>query len=444
MKFPLISDIATTAIVSVDITSSVENALEVMLNENHINLIVIDGREFKILTVMDVLNVKAKGCDIHCPLSKLSLETIPTIEKDKNVLDTLDYLNNSVEYICVINPDKTLYGLVAHSDISSNIDPDTLMDNYRLKDFLKLGRRMKWVGKDEITLSLLKDMTDEDFDNIIIVENMIPVGVLTTKDVMRLIKDKADLELEVHNYMTSPVETISKDASIKEALDFIKSKHFRRVVVVDANKKLTGIISQKELISLTYSKWAMLMKDYQSELTELNQILEGKYKEYEARASTDSLTGLYNRQKFSELYLSSYTSMIQRQNSMSMILLDIDFFKAVNDTYGHNVGDDVLVKLSRILLNTLRNIDIICRWGGEEFIILLPTVDLDNAKALAEKLRVSIAESEIDVVGNISASFGVARVLEGETMEAAVDRADKALYLAKASGRNCVKTELDT
>ena len=136
--------------------------------------------------------------------------------------------------------------------------------------------------------------------------------------------------------------------------------------------------------------------------------------------------------------------MVQRQNSMSIILLDIDFFKAVNDTHGHNIGDKVLVEMSKVLLNTLRNIDIICRWGGEEFLILLPTADLNNAKALAEKLRVSIAESEMDVVGNISASFGVARVLEGETMEASVDRADKALYLAKASGRNCVKTELDT
>lgn len=443
MIFPLVSDIASTTVISVDITSSVFNALDVMLNKNHINIIVIDGEKFRILTVMDILNIKTTGCDLNCKLSQLNLDEVPTIAKEKNVLDTLEYLNNSIEYICALNPDKTLYGVVAHSDISSNIDPDTLMDNYKVKDLLKLGRRMKWVAKDEITSSLLKRMTDGLFDNIIIVEDMIPIGILTTKDVMNLIKNKEDLELEISNYMTCPVETLSKNASIKEALDFINEKHFRRVIVVDENNKLSGVITQKELITLTYSKWALLMKDYQKELTDLNQSLEGKYKEYEERASTDSLTGLYNRHKFSELYISSYTSMVQRKNNMSVILLDIDLFKKVNDTYGHNTGDDVLILIAKILLDTLRDIDIICRWGGEEFLILLPTVNLSGAKILAEKLRISIEKFDIDIVGSVTASFGVSEVVKNESMEDVISRADKALYLAKNDGRNCVKTELD-
>ena len=119
------------------------------------------------------------------------------------------------------------------------------------------------------------------------------------------------------------------------------------------------------------------------------------------------------------------------------------FFKKVNDTYGHNIGDQVLVQVSHTLLKTLRNIDIVCRWGGEEFIALLPTATLDNGIILAEKLRAYIEELEIDIVGHVSASFGVAQIVEGEDMQDVVDRADKALYLAKKSGRNCVKTEKD-
>ncbi|MDB2562773.1 diguanylate cyclase [Sulfurimonas sp.] len=443
MKFPLLGDIASVKVVSVDINSTAEDALAVMLKENHRNVIVLDGNNFHILTIMDVLNLKSEGLGLECKLSELHLSKVPTIAKDKNVLDTLEYLNSSAEYLCVINPDNTLYGLVTHTDISSNIDPDTLMDNYRLKDFLKLGRRMKWIDKNAITSSLLQSMTYGHFDNVVVVEDMVPIGILTTKDVMRLIKTNVDLELSVQNYMTLPVDTIGRDSSIKEALDFIKNKHYRRVIVVDEENKLSGIIAQKELISLTYSKWALLMKDYQEELTELNNMLESKYKEYESRASKDALTGLYNRHKFAELYLSSYTSMTQRNNKMSLILLDIDFFKKVNDTFGHNVGDQVLIQLSHVLLRTLRNIDIICRWGGEEFIILLPTADLKSGQALAEKLRLNVEKMDLETVGGVTSSFGLCEVREGESMEDCVSRADRALYLAKSNGRNCVKTELD-
>ena len=443
MKFPLISDIASTSVIHIDITAPTADALELMLEHNHRNIIVVDRDCFRILTVIDILNTQKKRQSLDMKLSELNLSRVPTITKDRNVLDTIEYLNESIEYICVVNSDGTLYGLVTHTDITSNIDPDTLMDNYRLQDFLKLGRRMKWVRKDAITSDLLEEMVKGLLDNVVIVENMKPIGILTTKDVMNLIKNKSDLEVEVSEYMASPVDTIDKSSSIKEALVFLTTKHYKRVVVVDEHGDLAGIISQKELISLTYSRWAILMKEYQKELSEINSTLENKNREYETLASTDSLTGLYNRYKFSELYLSSYMAMVQRHNEMSIILLDIDFFKRVNDTYGHNAGDQVLIQISHTLLKTLRNIDVVCRWGGEEFIVLLPTASLENASILAEKLRKHIESQEIDIVGSITSSFGVSQVREGEDMQSVIDRADKALYLAKNSGRNCVKTELD-
>ena len=443
MRFPLISDIASTSVSCVDISSSVENALDVMLEHNHRDVVVLDNDDFRILTVIDVLNIQKNSLKLGMKLFELNLPIVPVLNKNKNVLDTLEYLNNSLEYICVVNSDKTLYGLVTHTDITSNIDPDALMDNYRLSDFLKLGRNMKWVKKNIITSVLLQDMINGLVDNAVIVDDMKPIGILTTKDVMHLIRHKSDLEVEVSEYMSKPVDSIHKNSSIREALNFVKQKHYKRVVVVDDEGELAGIITQKELISLSYSKWAILMKEYQKELSDINNILEGKNREYKAIASTDSLTGLYNRYKFSELYISSYKVMTQRDYEISLIMLDIDFFKKVNDNYGHNIGDQVLIQISHALLKVLRNVDIVCRWGGEEFIILLPTASLKTASSIAEKLRVYIQELEIDIVGHISASFGVSLVKEGEDMESVIDRADKALYLAKNSGRNCVKTELD-
>jgi len=443
MNFPLISDIASTNVVSVDIDATIIDAIDEMIKFDHRNVLIKDNDSFYIFTVLDILKIRATSISLETPLRELNLTKLPLIQRNQNVLDTLKYLNDKLEYICVVNRDKSLYGLITHTDITSNIDPDTLMDNFRLEDFLKLGRRVKWVAKEDITLNLLDNMVSGSFDNVIIVEDQKPIGILTTKDVMELIKNKNDLSLSVSHYMSSPVDTICKNTTLKEALEFVRDKNYKRVVVVEEDGKLSGIIAQKELITLTYSRWAILMKEYQSELNEINDMLESKNKEYKVMASTDSLTGLYNRNKFSELYLSSYKSMIQRDGTMSLVMLDIDFFKKVNDTYGHSAGDKVLIQVSHLLLKTLRNIDIVCRWGGEEFVLLLPTASLEQATSLAQKLRECMHKLDIDDIEGISASFGVSEVKAGDEMQEVINRADKALYLAKDSGRNCVKTELD-
>ena len=441
MKFPIVADIATLNVVTVDMDSPISIAISKMLRYEHRNVIVIDENEYYILTVLDILNLEGK--DLEVSLRDLNLKKASTITKDKNVLDTLNYLNEKIEYICVLNEDKSLYGVISHTDITSNMDPDTLMDTYLLDDLLKIGKRMKWVEKNEKTSDLIKDMLTNSFDNVIVVENLKPVGILTTKDIMYLIKNKEDLSLSVSNFMVSPVETINKKASIKEALAFITSKHYKRAIVVNDDGTLNGIIAQKDIISLTYTRWAMIMKEYQEELSNINSKLEHQNKEYELKASTDSLTGLYNRYKFSELYTTSYKAMTQRHNEMSLIMLDIDFFKKVNDEFGHNVGDRVLVQVAHALLKTLRNIDVVARWGGEEFMVLLPAVKLNEAELVAKKLKKNIEELNIEIVGKITASFGVTQVREGDMMDEAVQRADEALYLAKRSGRNCVKSELD-
>ena len=443
MKFPAVGDIATQNVVLVQRDVSIVDAIEKMVEAEHRNVVVQDLDTFYILTVLDVLKLQDENHPLEYTLNEIELKQIPAVDKRMNILDTLEFVNHGIEYLCVLNEDKSLFGLITQTDITSNIDPDSLMENFRLQDFLKLGRHDKWVEKDHSTNDLLQLMMQYSFDSIMILEEKRPIGILTTKDVMQLIKNKSDLSLPVSTYMSSPVDTINHTASIKEALDFLKEKRYKRVVVVDDEGQLSGIVSQKELISLTYSRWAMLMKEYQEELREINHLLANKNKEYEAMASTDALTGLYNRHKFYELYVSTYKTMMQRGNFASIIILDIDHFKSVNDTYGHNVGDKVLIQVAHLLIRTLREVDIVCRWGGEEFILLLPTASLKNAQKLAEKLRVNMKTLKIDTVGAISASFGVAQIKEGDDVESIVERADKALYLAKKSGRDCVKTEKD-
>ena len=439
MKFPIIKDIATTNVVTVSLDTTLTEALNLMYQHNHRNVIVVDNILFYILTASDLLQLKLKGCDFSQQLSDIDLEKIPTINKSENILDTISFFEDSLEYICATNNDGSLFGILTHTDIISHIDPETLMENYRLADLMNMNKHIQKGSKDTPTADILNNMADNHYDCVIITEDEKPVGIITTKDVMELMKKSFDLSLPILNYMATPVETITENSSIKEAIAFMKEKHFKRIVVVNENNHLTGLILQKELISLSYSKWSILMREYSDELSEINNLLEKKNKKYEKMASTDQLTGLYNRYKFTELFVSEYQTMTQRDNDMSLIMIDIDYFKSINDKYGHNVGDRVLIQTSNLLLRHLRNVDIIGRWGGEEFVVLVPTASIDNTIKLANSIREDLSKHDMGDNLKITASFGITKVKKGDQLEDAIKRADDALYEAKNSGRNCVK-----
>ena len=166
------------------------------------------------------------------------------------------------------------------------------------------------------------------------------------------------------------------------------------------------------------------------------KIMEAKL---EKMANTDQLTGAYNRHKLLES-LDYEIKRIQRNKaSLSLVMLDIDHFKWINDTYGHSTGDEVLRELVRIIQDSLRQVDILTRWGGEEFLVLAPDTNKLAAAALAERLRWTVSEHEFPQVGKITVSLGIAEYGGKETADELLSRVDERMYLAKQSGRNRVK-----
>jgi diguanylate cyclase (GGDEF)-like protein len=166
-------------------------------------------------------------------------------------------------------------------------------------------------------------------------------------------------------------------------------------------------------------------------LQELANILEVK-------ATTDALTGLFNRAKFDASLQHELARAERYGNPLSLVVYDVDHFKQVNDVYGHQAGDRVLIQLSDLVSRGIRQTDLLTRWGGEEFFLLLPDSDGPTAARVAEKLRTVIAEAPFDQVGGITCSFGVTEYVGGDSAESLVARADNALYRAKLNGRNRV------
>lgn len=165
--------------------------------------------------------------------------------------------------------------------------------------------------------------------------------------------------------------------------------------------------------------------------------------ELERQALTDPMTKLFNRRYLSEVTKPLLELMYRNSSKLSVILLDIDKFKQINDTYGHQIGDDVIIELAETLQTYTRKSDIICRFGGEEFLILLPETTMDGALSLAEVLRLEVEKLVMVFAQNIELRFtisiGVSTVEKGEqTLDGVITRADSALYAAKENGRNKV------
>ena len=170
-----------------------------------------------------------------------------------------------------------------------------------------------------------------------------------------------------------------------------------------------------------------------------NRELQAANRELQRLATTDSLTGVWNRHHFEEALTAEIRRVARyRKQPLSLMLFDLDHFKEINDTHGHPVGDQVLIALTRRIQDQVRAVDVLARWGGEEFMVLLPHTRGEDAVKLAEKLRQLVAGEPFPEVGQVTSSFGVAEYRPQETSAQWLKRVDDALYAAKAGGRNRV------
>lgn len=165
---------------------------------------------------------------------------------------------------------------------------------------------------------------------------------------------------------------------------------------------------------------------------------ERKEQEIKKISNLDHLTQTFNRVYFDEQFSIKVDEYKRYQHEFSIIIFDIDYFKQINDTHGHAEGDQVLINFSKLINLHIRSVDIFARWGGEEFIILLPNIDKDNAVKVAEKLREAVENYNFSKTYSITCSFGVAQVEADDSESSLFQRADKALYEAKEGGRNQV------
>ncbi|WP_375569304.1 PleD family two-component system response regulator [Ahrensia marina] len=264
--------------------------------------------------------------------------------------------------------------------------------------------------------SALFHIADETYDLVIVSLS------LRDYDGLRLCSQLQNLE----KTRALPIVIISEpenDGKLMRALDMGVSDYLVRPI--DANELMARIVTQ------------LRRKLYADQLREsVEQTME--------MAIMDGLTGLHNRRYFDTHFKSLTHQAATRGKTLSLVLTDIDFFKSINDTHGHDVGDEVLREFGDRIRRSVRGADLACRYGGEEFVLILPDSDQDAAAAIAERLRARMDHDPIPVAGGqkqltITISLGVSTIQGPEdTAEAMLKRADEALYKAKRDGRNRV------
>jgi diguanylate cyclase (GGDEF)-like protein len=263
---------------------------------------------------------------------------------------------------------------------------------------------------------------------VIVDDKFYPVGIVTERDIVRafLKYKERTFDKEAHAIMRYPVMGVTPDESIETAADLMAAKMVRRVPVVE-NNRLVGIIS---------------FEDITHALEQSNAMLRAQAEELREKANRDSLTGLYNKGYIME-QLDYHIELAKRSDdAMSLLMIDIDHFKTVNDTHGHLCGDEVLKELAGIFQERMRAVNIAGRYGGEEFVIIVPMSNFESAQHIAERLRKTVAQHDFrwgSRTVKITVSIGVAIWnKQSRSGKELVQIADDAMYEAKKGGRNRV------
>ena len=253
------------------------------------------------------------------------------------------------------------------------------------------------------------------------------------------------LNLMLREISTYVVETEGDLSTHGQALDSLSDQMKEIQDYDDVKNIINQMLDTTKAIIQSGSRLQTRMKVSSEDLKQLHKELEISQKE----ARTDSLTGLTNRRGLEKRLEIERIRARQNNSPFSVVMLDIDHFKAVNDTFGHLVGDSLLKGFADILSNLVRRNDLAARYGGEEFLILLPETNVEGAYAVSEKIRAILCKKEWAIkdsgkrIGQIKASMGIAQYKLGETGNEVITRADEAMYHAKSTGRDRIVIHSD-
>jgi len=533
----LLKDIAEKENLSIQCNAPLRDLIKLMnINQKGVVIILENDQPVGILTERDVVRILHEGIDLNERADKYSRKAIVSTQGDRTVGYALNLtIDNKIRRVVVTDINNKFIGLVTQQDLLKYVEEDFYRLTIKVKHIMKEPRKLISVSPVDSLATVLKIMVDKDISAVAVIQDNLAVGIITEKDILQLASDNIPIQNKVAEYMSTPIDTAYPDTPLVEIVEVMNFKKIRRVLIVDNNNLPISIITIRDVVKNLegdYSKflerklrsakeilnllpemmievadtgkeqlvvWAnnktitMFGKNIidkpvanfipkknwdtiYNTLKTVNKIENIKFKKgdriyelsgvflktdgggaekgrfqlimrditEEIRMSTvDSLTNIYNKRFITEFLIKEIERSKRLNNRFSIVICDMDDFKKINDTLGHLSGDMVLKSFSELIVKTVRNQDIVGRYGGDEFMIILPETDAHTASTIIDRLRRNIEDLEITVLkdkkAKITASFGISTFPEdGTSPDDLLIEGDERLYKAKSLGKNNV------
>ncbi len=532
----LLKEVAQKKDLFVENTASLRSLIDLMdRNQKGVVVILKNNRPLGILTERDIVELVHKGADLDENVDTYTKKSLVTTRGDRTIGYALNLsMENNIRRVIIVDDTDEFLGLVTLQDLLKYIEEDFYRLTIKVKHILKRQGHLISVSRKDSIKEVIDKIVRNKISAVVVLEERKAFGIITEKDILRLINQKISLDNTVDEHMSGPVDTTSLDSPLAEVVEVMNYKQIRRVIAVDSEGYPIDIVtirdvienlegdynkflerklqSAKEILNLlpemllevtdTGSEqliiWAndkvinhfggeiidkpiaKLIPSKQwgkihSSLIKLNKVEHFKIKIgdniYELSgffiktffgiekgrfhiimrditediklSTVDPLTNIYNRRFVNGFLIKEVERSKRLDRSFSIVIADIDDFKHINDTYGHLSGDMILKSISSLITDTFRSLDVVGRYGGDEFMIILPHANHEVASTTIERLRQKIEGMEFTVIKEqtirVTVSFGIATFpKDGTSLDDLLINADEQLYKAKGLGKNKV------
>jgi len=523
-----------------DISLSEEASLKEAVSKMETNgkgavVVLRNSMPIGIITERDIVELLVKKVDLQSPIIQYVKKDLITTQHTKAVGYALNLmLTHNIRRIVVTDKSGEFCGLITQQDMIRHLEDDFYRSTLKIWHIIGENHPLIYCGSEDTLSTAMQKMYKNQISAIPVIVDSRPEGIITERDILRVVKEDYPLSAPVSGCMSRPVITAGLDDTVTFVVNLMNSHNIRRVVVIDREGKAIGVLTHRDLLRnldcgytefverklkhtkdilnflpemvlevidadeeqkiiwanekalkrfgaeiinasitdlITPDKWS----DLYNTLCKVGKVenLKVKHDEYIYEISgfflkpeadlcagkihfivrditdevklytTDPLTGLYNRRFFNEFLHKEIESCKRYGRRLSIAILDIDNFKYLNDTYGHVTGDNVLKSLAMTMLKNVRNADTVSRYGGEEFIIVMPETERGTAATVIDRLRERVSRERVATVGSGSISITISAGVASypEDADSPIDImivADDRLYKAKREGKNRV------
>ncbi|GER93978.1 hypothetical protein A45J_1736 [hot springs metagenome] len=514
--------------------ATLKQAIDLMeSNGKGVVVILKDAIPIGILTERDIVEIVYSGTDINSPAIKYATKNLITTHEAKAIGYALNLMvSNNIRRIIVVDKSGSFIGVITQQDMVKHLEDDFYRSTLKIRHVIEKMQPLIYIDQDSSLNDAIKKMIENKVSAVPILKDSKAVGIITEKDILKVVKNGISLNSLASEFMSHPVITVRLDEPVTHAVEIMNTKNIRRVVVVNSNSTAVAIVTHRDLLrnlESTYTefierklkhtkdilnflpemvmeiidaeegqaiiwaneralnrfgmtiinkpitdfipsdKWAIIYgtlcklgraENIKVKKDDFIYELSGFFIKTEADLcagkiqliirditdevrlyTTDPLTGLYNRRFLNEFLHKELELSKRYHRQLSLAIADIDDFKKLNDTYGHVAGDVVLKAIAKTMLKNVRDSDVVSRYGGEEFVIVMSEIGKETALKAIERLREAISQEKISLFDGSSISITISSGIASypDDADSSVDlliAADDRLYKAKREGKN--------